>query len=616
MKKLIIILVFAFLLCSCSRDAQTPTEPDNLSAEPTAAATEPPIPWVQEFGTPWDEAGVLREMHVTIPDGIHFSNYLEFDGDLLLWSTDSHRADRNVVEMCLLELDDGTIRAQREYTVQDYCIPQALGENLYLCDPQSGLILQLDKDLQETRRWELMAEPGNWYMGGNGSLYQFRENATLWVCSLEEGNSEPVIEGDPELSMFYPLGSSISFDYFRQDTGAKVTTVLNLLTGEMITPDIRSEYETVMAVGDYWISSRYLDGYVHTLSYSQDSMVRIETGECHVKLLEENYLLLTSEMGDWLHLYDMQGNPISSCQISENGNYYIMDLIWNESLGGYFFQVGGYDSDERLLFWDISRSSEEPALVMEPVMSLSDQEQALEDRAEELSKKYGVNIVVGSACDEVFADFTASVITDYDLVMDALDTLDEALSVYPKGFLAQLRSKYFNGIQIQLVSDLIATGNGREGDGYSAFTMNMWEYYLMVMDIHDTYTDTYYHEFSHIIDSYLELDSYDREDALYSEVTWASFNPVWFDGYTYDYSMMVDLNDYDSFVDSYSTISPTEDRARVMEFAMSEYGKWTFENRPGLLEKLEYYCRCIRDTFDTTGWPETVIWEQYLYLKS
>ena len=30
------------------------------------------------------------------------------------------------------------------------------------------------------------------------------------------------------------------------------------------------------------------------------------------------------------------------------------------------------------------------------------------------------------------------------------------------------------------------------------------------------------------------------------------------------------------------------------------------------LRKLEYLCRCIRDCFDTTGWPETTVWEQVL----
>jgi hypothetical protein len=44
---------------------------------------------------------------------------------------------------------------------------------------------------------------------------------------------------------------------------------------------------------------------------------------------------------------------------------------------------------------------------------------------------------------------------------------------------------------------------------------------------------------------------------------------------------------------------------------MSEYGGSYFTGRKGLEGKLDYYCRCIRDAFDTTGWAETVLWEQY-----
>ena len=168
------------------------------------------------------------------------------------------------------------------------------------------------------------------------------------------------------------------------------------------------------------------------------------------------------------------------------------------------------------------------------------------------------------------------------------------------------------GIRIQLIRDLQAEGGGRTGGGYNAFTQPQFDYYLMVMDVEDCYVETYHHEMSHIIDTYLEWDAGMREDALYSETAWADLNPSWFTGYSYDYSVQHDLIDYTAFIDGYATISPTEDRARVLEYAMYEYGAWAFENAPVLQKKLDYYCRCIRDAFDTTNWPDTVLWEQYL----
>lgn len=617
MKRLLLFLIIALLLCGCETGGDEPVEsalPTTLSTEQTVSVTEPPIPWVEEFGTPWDKEGALLEIHMTIPDGMHYANFMAFDGDLLLWSLDSHREEYSILELCLIELDDGSIVSEAEFQVQGFPIPQALEDALYICSSESGLVLQLDKSLCEVRRWEPEPQPGNWYVGAEGNLYQLYEDGRVWVYALEDGTTEPLIDGDPEIGMFYPQGDTVSFEYFSPNTGARVFAALDLLTGEVITPDTRPGSESMTLSSDCWMSYEYSDGYVYHLESAEDTTLRIDTGDSMLELLQEGYLLMTSGDSTHLYLYDLKGNPVSSCQISATGNYYMMNPIWNEVLGGYFFQVGGFDADRRILFWDISTPSDDPALIMEPVPPLSDEEQALKLRALELSEKYGVDILVGSACEEVFADFTASRVTDYELVSDALDTLDAALAVYPEGFLRQLWGKHFNAIQIQLVADLIATGNGREGDGYAAFTQNMWDHYLMVMDIHDTTEMTYYHEFSHIIDSVLELDSYEREYALYSEVTWASFNPSWFDGYSYDYSVMQELKNLRYFVDSYSTISPTEDRARVMEYAMCDYGEGTFEDCNGLLRKLDYYCRCIRDAFDTTGWPETVIWEQYLYL--
>lgn len=140
----------------------------------------------------------------------------------------------------------------------------------------------------------------------------------------------------------------------------------------------------------------------------------------------------------------------------------------------------------------------------------------------------------------------------------------------------------------------------------------MWDYYLVVVDIEDADTQTYYHEISHMIDGYLEWDATQRDDALFSESGWIAHNPEWFTGYTFSYSEEAEILENGYFVDGYATIKPTEDRARVMEYAMAEYGFYTFEDAPGLQGKLQYYCSCIRDAFDTTGWPDELLWEQYL----
>jgi hypothetical protein len=210
-----------------------------------------------------------------------------------------------------------------------------------------------------------------------------------------------------------------------------------------------------------------------------------------------------------------------------------------------------------------------------------------------------------------FYDFEAAQVTDPTEILDALDTLEDALEVYPEGFFRQLRYGEVQRIEIHLAGT-ITTINEEYTDTYVAFVQERYDSHVMVVDIFLADVGTYYHEFSHIIDSFLEWDAMQREDALFSDEIWCSLNPSWFSGYSYSYSWEQYVKDYSCFIDSYSTINPTEDRARVLEYAMVEYDYDYYEEGTVLAQKLAYYCQCIRDAFDTSGWPDTVLWEQYL----
>jgi hypothetical protein len=49
----------------------------------------------------------------------------------------------------------------------------------------------------------------------------------------------------------------------------------------------------------------------------------------------------------------------------------------------------------------------------------------------------------------------------------------------------------------------------------------------------------------------------------------------------------------------------------MMEMAMAG-NSGDFAPGSGRRAKLQYYADCIRDAFDTTGWPEVTAWEQVL----
>ena len=65
------------------------------------------------------------------------------------------------------------------------------------------------------------------------------------------------------------------------------------------------------------------------------------------------------------------------------------------------------------------------------------------------------------------------------------------------------------------------------------------------------------------------------------------------------------------FIMDYSMTFPTEDRAVLMAAAM-QLKDWYFEDGSCNREKMRFYAECIRDCFDTDGWPEVTLWEQIL----
>ena len=65
------------------------------------------------------------------------------------------------------------------------------------------------------------------------------------------------------------------------------------------------------------------------------------------------------------------------------------------------------------------------------------------------------------------------------------------------------------------------------------------------------------------------------------------------------------------FVNDYACRYATEDRATMMEMAMMG-NDFIYDINPHLRDKLSYYSECIRDCFNTDGWPESTTWENIL----
>lgn len=601
MKRMILLLILVCFLSGCG----------DKPAEVTTAPTEPPIPWIQELGEPWDAEGALVELPLQIPNGLIYTSHMIFDGDLLLWGQDNHRKDHPTTEICILDLDTGKVLAQADLKVGCTMMPQALGEALYLVDSNSGTIVKLDKYLNQIGKWQADIQESSVYMGANGIAYVNQWEESAYVLNLETGEKGPILEPDTAVASIESAEGYLKVVYYHPDSGEECTAFIDLETGERFDAPGRGGSSWSFRDGTFLLND-FDESFVFTLFPHGGEAVTADMGYDYIELADQNRLFKTVDNGNQIALYDFSGKALAQCTVFEEG-YPVENvrIIPNQTFGGYFLLLSSHGGGLRLLYWDTEKGGAGSDIPFAPVPKPSEQEALIQERVGYLETEYGLDILVGEDAAGYFYDFEAEVVTDPEDILDALDTLENALDDYPEDFFKQLRYGNVHRTQIHIMGAITAT-NSEYVDTYEGFVQDGYESHVMVVDIYLSDETTYYHEFSHIIDSFLEWDAENREDALFSEEIWNSMNPDWFPGYTWDYSWQQSVEDYSAFVDDYSTIKPTEDRARVMEYAMAEYGYWTFHDCEVLTDKLDYYSRCIRDAFDTTGWPETLLWEQYL----
>ena len=229
--------------------------------------------------------------------------------------------------------------------------------------------------------------------------------------------------------------------------------------------------------------------------------------------------------------------------------------------------------------------------------------------AQEIGEKYGIEVLI-------YKDAVAVQPWDYRLEYEyrtsvlqrELEALDARLGNYPPGFLQTLAEK-FTALKICIIHSAHGTEaaetpqavNGVQfWDGYDA--------YILLPTCFDTEYGLY-HELCHLMETVVLTNStaYDQ---------WERLNP---DGFQYSGSYSAHDPEAESwlqpgkeaFVDTYSMSYPKEDRARIMEYAMTD-GHGELFRSPILQAKLLRLCTGIREAFGLEDSPERFLWEQYL----
>ena len=234
----------------------------------------------------------------------------------------------------------------------------------------------------------------------------------------------------------------------------------------------------------------------------------------------------------------------------------------------------------------------------------------------EIYEKHGINVICGEDVRVDFGDYVTATCSDRFEIIDSLNSLAHTLNRYPEGFFEYLVSDYYlSGINIYLTGK-ISPAADTSIDNAAAFANTISDYQIIAMDI-TCYSDeesTIYHEFSHAIYNRITFEENRDQREYFDENYFFTLNPPGFEyyysyldengnGYDWvgssvntgsDYYLDYDLNNV-YFVDSYSKTYPTEDLARLLEYAMPEGYQLEYMQSPHIRAKLDYYCDVISE---------------------
>ena len=624
MKRLFTILCLLLLLTGCAGGAEysarseAPEKAAHLSAP---VAVRPVPPTLLDGLTPLEGYDNIYEIPTQAPEGLLYPSMMEFCGQLLFFSHDYNtKSEKSEIHLVTMNCFTGQVTAQAHITVEGYVFPQIRGEVLYLCDSSLGYVKCLDKQLNLISDQTMNLYGTQWLVNKDGTaLYQMEFGGDCMVVDLATGESKPY-EAEIDLHGMFSTERSNDHAFLSYVGGQELLNCvgsLDFATGALEVAPFDDTISSVTRCGDRWLGYRFDSGYSY---YDGQQRWVIQPPEEYdvLQVRETGHLLVRNYYTRHLMLYNTDGSFLDECTLELDTEAFPNDdLTWSDFYQGYFVTATNHDGECQLFLWqpgghtgsDLELTAEEEYEAV-PVGNAVDP--ALYQRAAQLSEKYGMEIRIADQCGTEYSDYTTVQVTDEEAITAALDTLDKAFSAYPEGFFSQLSYGSIRKIQVHL-SGALTGQESHEMSSAGAFTQPVGDVYLMVMDIYQYQLEAnFHHELSHIIDNNLDWHS-QYEDTLFSEEDWRALSP---DDVEYSFSYGYWPPSYEEgaqgyFVDDYSRTYPTEDRARIFEYAMSDWHYVFDENQP-LMEKLDYYARCIRDCFNTDGWPEVAPWEEPL----
>ena len=579
---------------------------------------------------PLDEAGVLSYIYNEyIEDNLQQQIY-NFQENLLIGSSYYNgKTGESSFTLELVSTQTGELLKQIETSYVDVPMVQILDRHIAVSDMVAGKVSILNGNLEVEKEYEI--GKGNIFLNKlMTKAYLIDHNGGILVTNLVDGTKERWMTEMEDTYISIVCGDYITFTYTDGNTGLSNYAFLNLAAEEVDVLDMNKSFYGVEHNSHVWLAG--LVGKSDQYFYGTEEMPQILTLEMSVlpslvSNSEELILMKSQEDGSVdLTAYASDGKYLSKVNLPGGAMGYWNNIVKFESLHGYLLTCIDENGVDKLYYWDMSISAEGENLVFTEMTDEVQNGEAVTDelyeKARRIGDKYGVTIKIADQCETNFEDYTVEQNLNADKISRGLDIIDLSLASYPEGFIKQLYFGYFRKIEMNLMGNIVAVNQVEENkngfDSFIAFVQQSEDKYVMVFDLSrgQLMEQDLYHEFTHLIDKKLQNQVDNEKKIKFSEEGWAALNPAGFE-YSYSYTDVPDSYYYDGyddyFIDIYSRTYPGEDRARIMEYAMIG-ADFCFDTYPGLVDKLEYYAECIRDGFDTTGWPEVTKWEEMLLL--
>lgn len=261
-------------------------------------------------------------------------------------------------------------------------------------------------------------------------------------------------------------------------------------------------------------------------------------------------------------------------------------------------------TSEGLYSWEYSRNEcTDPVSCLTSMITADSPDvaalDACADRAKKISEKYGVDIHVWEAA--LLNDESYVITAEYQAptINQMLDSVEQQLSKIPESLLKS--TDEYCGVQICLVRSI---------QGYDFVQYRSESGLCIAVTPNANMEEAILTGLGWGVDSCIIGNSRDLD-------YWDDLNPA---GFEYDYSYFVNEHRTDlehlegenkAFVDKRSMSFPSEDRARIFYYAMTDGNQELFKS-PTLQAKLKTLCEGIREAYGWQKDTQSFLWEQYL----